>query len=102
MIRHGVANLTQPPTDGQTISIEKFFQHPKYTGTAYYDIAVLQISPIEFKPHLRPICLPNPTDFKIDKYDDKTVTLIGWGNKDALDTTLPTIKRTILTIYDNR
>ena len=102
MIRHGVNDLKQPRNQGQTFSIEKMYQHPKYTGTAYYDIAVLKIASVNFGPDLRPICLPDPSNFKIDQYDDKSATLIGWGSKELTGITSPTLRRTLLTIYDNR
>jgi len=102
MIRHGVTNLNQTRNQGQTFSIQKIYQHPKYIGTAYYDIAVLKIAPVKFGPHLRPVCLPDSSNFATDQYDDKTTTLIGWGSKDSTGIASPILKRTILTIYDNR
>ncbi len=102
MIRHGVNDLKQNRNQGHMFLIEKMYQHPKYIGTAYYDIAILKIAPVVFGPHLRTICLPDPSDFKIDQYDDKLSTLIGWGSKEKTGTTSPTLKRTILTIYDYR
>ncbi len=99
MIRHGVINLNQMQNKGhgQTFLIKKVFQHPKYIGTAYFDLAVLQIAPVKFNANLRPICLPSSSDFKIDHYEDKTTTLIGWGSKDNTD-----LKTSILTIYEYR
>ena len=102
MIRHGVTQLNQTKSKGQTFQIEKIFIHPKYNETGYFDIAVLQIAPVNFNLHLRPICLPNPSDFRIDQYYDRASTLIGWGSKESAGTTSPTLKRIILTIYDDR
>jgi len=102
MIRHGVNDLTLPRNNGQTFAIEKISQHPKYTGIAYYDIAKLQIAPVKFLPNLRPVCLPDPSKFKIDQYDERTTTLIGWGSKDTTGQNSPILKRTILTIYEYR
>jgi hypothetical protein len=103
MIRHGVSNLNQTRNElrGETITIEKVFQHPKYKRTAYFDIAVLQIAPVEFNAYLRPICLPKPLDFKIDKYDNYLSQLIGWGSEE-LGTPSPKLKRVILQIYEYR
>ena len=67
MIRHGVTNLDLPSYKGQTFIIKKIIQHPKYIGTAYFDIAVLLIHPIKFQRHLTPICLPDPFKFEIDQ-----------------------------------
>ena len=102
MIRHGVNDLKQPRNQGQTFSIEKMYQHPKYTGTAYYDIAVLKIASVNFGPDLRPICLPDPSNFKIDKYENDATDLIGWGSEDFTGPTSPKLKRIIQTIYDYR
>jgi hypothetical protein len=80
--------------------IEKIFKHPKYTGTAYYDIAVLQIARVKLTAFLRPVCLPDSSKFELHRYDDKTATLIGWGSNDVTGSTSASLKRTILTIYD--
>lgn len=104
MIRQGVVNLNQKRsnTRGQSFSIEKVFQHPSYSGTAYFDIAVLQIAPVKFNANLRPICLPDPSDFYFDRYDDRASTLIGWGSTDTTEKASSTLKRTVLTIYEYR
>ncbi len=102
MIRHGITQLNQTKTKGNSFQIEKIFQHPKYTGTGYFDVAVLQIAPVKFNFRLRPICLPDPSDFKIDKYDDRTTTLIGWGSNDLNGKPLTSLRRTLLTVFDNR
>ena len=102
MIRHGVVNLNENKSKGQTFPIEKTFQHPKYKGTAYFDIAVLQIALVTFSYHLRPICLPHPSNFKIDKYENDASDLIGWGSDDFTGPTSPKLKRIILSIYEYR
>ena len=102
MIRHGVANLNQPYNKDQMILIEKIFVHPKYNGKAYFDIAVLQTAPFDFLPYRRPICLPDSSDFKLDKYENYASTLIGWGSKDLTGKTSDTLKRTILIIHEYR
>jgi hypothetical protein len=102
MIRHGVTRLDLPTYWDRTFAIKKIFQHPNYIGTAYYDIAVIQIAPIEFHRNLSPICLPDPSKFKIDQYDDKTATLIGWGQEEISGQTSQTLKRSLLTIYEYR
>ena len=102
MIRHGVVNLKENKRKGRTFAIEQIFQHPKYKGTAYYDIAVLQIARVTFDYHLRPICLPDPSNFKIDKYENDATDLIGWGSEDFTGPTSPKLKRIIQTIYDYR
>ncbi len=102
MIRQGINNLNETRNKGQLFSIEKIFRHPKYSGTAYYDIAMLQIAPVKFDSYLRPVCLPDSSDFRLSRYEEKASTLIGWGSKEASGKTSSTLKRTILTIYDYR
>jgi len=55
-IRHGDDNLKSSLDDrrAKDFDIEKIFKHPKYNGTAYYDIAVLQIDRVKFSAFLRP------------------------------------------------
>jgi hypothetical protein len=103
-IRHGDTNLEDSSDDGRAIDFDilKIFKHPKYSGKAYYDIAVLQINPVEFLSYRRPVCLPDPSNFKLDQYEEKTTTLIGWGSKELNGKTSSTLKRTILTIYEYR
>jgi len=63
---------------------------------------VLQIAPVRFTTHLRPVCLPDSSSFKIEQYDGLASTLIGWGSDSANGKNSPTLKRIILTIYENR
>ena len=65
MIRLGLSDLTLSIYEGVTFSIEKVSVHPKYNGTAYFDIAVLQINQV--LPHLRQVCLPDSSKFEIFK-----------------------------------
>ena len=102
MIRQGVPNLNQTKENGNTFSIKKIFQHPEYIGTAYYDIAVLEIAPVQFKANLRPICLPDSSDFTVNKYDNDAADLIGWGSDEYLGKTSPRLKRAVLKIYTYR
>ena len=101
VIRHGITNLKQTQR-GQNFTIEKYYQHEKYDETAYFDVAILQVTPVIFNRHLRPICLPDFSNFKIDRYDDRTSNVIGWGSKETSGITSPTLKRTSLTIYGYR
>ena len=102
IIRYGVSNLDQSSDKGQTFPIQKIFKHPKYNGLAYYDIAVLQIAPVEFSASLRPICLPDSEEFKLDRYEERASTLIGWGSDGYLGSSSSILKRAILTIYEYR
>jgi hypothetical protein len=102
MIRHGVNNLDLNRDKGQTFTIQKTFKHPKYNGIAYFDIAVIQIAPVEFSARLRPICLPDPEEFRLDRYEERASTLIGWGSDGYLGNYSSKLKRAILTIYEYR
>jgi len=90
--------------DGQAedFDIENIFKHPKYDGTAYYDISVLQIAPVTFTAYLRPICLPDSSLFTLDQFNNKNTSLLGLGSRDITANYSPTLKRTFLTIYENR
>ena len=102
MIRHGVSNLNLTRNNGQTFEIKETYKHPKYIGNAYYDIAVLQIAPVEFNANLRPICLRNSSDFDVNEYNNDAANLIGWGSGEYLGTTSLKLKRAILKIYKYR
>jgi len=61
-----------------------------------------------FLSYRRPVCLPDPEKlvkfefFKVDQYEGRLSTLIGWGSKETSGETSATLKRTILTIYEYR
>ncbi len=104
-IRLGDTDLKSNTDDKnvQEIEIEEIHKHPKYIEeVAYYDIAVLKVRPVVFTAHVKPICLPNPENFKIDKYEGHSSTLIGWGASTDDGKPDPILRRTILTIYDYR
>ncbi|XP_063709390.1 serine proteinase stubble [Culicoides brevitarsis] len=58
-------------------AVAKKVVHPKYNFFTYeYDLALVKLDqPLEFAPHIRPICLPATNDLLIG--DNATVT--GWG-----------------------
>ena len=104
-VRLGDTNLTNNDDDKfvQEFEIEQIIKHPYYIhGKAYYDIAVLKIPSVVFTVRVRPICLPNHELFNINKYEGYSSTLIGWGQSSENGKAEPTLKRTILTIYDYR
>ena len=81
----------------------QIYKHPNYVlGKAYNDIAVLITAPVDFTIHVRPICLPMSSTFKLDQYEGDTSTLIGWGSHSLNGKPSDTLKRTIVTIYDYR
>ncbi len=60
---HAVRNgsQTQPITTENTrfLDIQRVSLHPNYDGVAaYFDIAVIETSIVDFSPFISPICLP--------------------------------------------
>jgi hypothetical protein len=72
-LRFGDIDLSSTQDDEdfvQEFRITKITKHPKYVQEiAYFDIAVLELEPVEITAHVRPICLPSSKDFRMDKYD---------------------------------
>ncbi|XP_067125324.1 clotting factor B-like [Centruroides vittatus] len=60
---------------GKNYEVSKITIHPHFkTGQYYDDIAILKLnSPI---PNVTPVCLPSNNE----RYDGKSVTVIGWGD----------------------
>ena len=49
-------------------------------STSYFDQAVWILDkPVEFNDNVRPICLPGEPDFDNDKYENKLVSMTGYG-----------------------
>ena len=77
--------------------------HPKYNKVAsYYDVAILETSPITFSKFISPVCLPNLASDDIHKYDHDSVELIGWGQENLNGKTSDRLRRVQLTIYSQR
>ena len=52
--------------------------HPKYEGTSYYDVAVIELDePLVFNEGVQPVCLPRGSDLNVDLHADQYVTLLG-------------------------
>jgi serine proteinase stubble len=58
-------------------AISKKIVHPKYNFYTYeYDLALVRLDqPLEFAPHISPICLPATNDLLVGE----NATLTGWG-----------------------
>ncbi|CAH2009148.1 unnamed protein product [Acanthoscelides obtectus] len=58
-------------------SVSRKVVHPKYNYFTYeYDLALVQVDkPLEFEPHILPICLPGSDDLLIGQ----NATVTGWG-----------------------
>jgi hypothetical protein len=72
-LRFGDLDLSSNTDDAdivQELRITRIKKHPKYIeGVACFDIAVLEIEPIEYTGYVRPVCLPSSKDFNEDKYE---------------------------------
>ena len=57
--------------------VVKKYVHPDYNFFTFeHDLALIKLAePVEFKPHVRPICLPGNQDLLIGE----TATVTGWG-----------------------
>ena len=54
----------------QEVKISKISKHPKYIhGVAYFDVAVLDVEPVEFTETVRPVCLRASRGFRVDRYE---------------------------------
>jgi len=60
----------------QELNITKITKHPNYKqGVAYFDVAVLEVDPVEFTGNVRPVCLPTSKNFKVDRYEQAILLL---------------------------
>lgn len=70
--------------------------HPKYNFFTYeYDLALVKLEqPLEFAPHIQPICLPGTDDLLIGE----NATVTGWGRLSE-GGTLPSILQEVSSIF---
>ncbi|XP_075221447.1 serine proteinase stubble [Lycorma delicatula] len=70
------ATLTEPYPFSER-GVARKVVHPKYNFFTYeYDLALIRLdSPLEFAPHIAPICLPGSDDLLIGE----NATVTGWG-----------------------
>ena len=104
-IRIGDTNHASEQDDKNAIDmdINKQIVHPKYDEvSSYYDVAILETSPVTFSKFISPVCLPETPSDNIDKYDNYSVELIGWGQTDLHSKTSDKLKRVSLKIYPLR
>lgn len=78
-------------------SVARKIVHPKYNFFTYeYDLALVQLDkPIEFAPHIRPICLPTTDDL----LTGRNATVTGWGRLSE-GGTLPSILQEVIFILN--
>ena len=78
-IHVGDFNLTfdRNTTLGFDVPMKRIVIHPEYSGSAYYDVAVIYTDRIMFSYDIRPICLPEKTRTNRDFHK---VDLLGWGS----------------------
>ena len=86
-------------TYAKNLDIMKSSIHPLFKkNEAYFDVAILETSPIETSERISPICLP-----LLEKdYDEKTAHLIGWGNKNDHGSPSKELQRVTLTVFPQR
>lgn len=70
--------------------------HPKYNFFTYeYDLAMVRLdSPLEYAPHIVPICLPGSDDLLIGE----NATVTGWGRLSE-GGTLPSVLQEVRILY---
>ncbi len=77
--------------------------HPDYDGvTSYFDVALLETSPVTLSKSIIPICLPALPSNDIHKYDNYFVELTGWGQKDLHGIVSQSLRRVSLRIHPLR
>lgn len=104
-IRIGDTNHASKLGDRNAIFLDILTQtiHPKYNGMAsYYDVAVLETSPVTFTKLISPICLPQLPSDNIYEYDNDFVDLIGWSQENLNGETSNKLKRVSLKIHTLR
>ena len=104
-IRIGDTNHASPYDDRNAIDLDIYniSIHPMYNSVAsYYDVAILETSPVTFSKFISPICLPQLPSDDIHKYDNYYVDLTGWGQENLLGKTSDKLKRVSLKIHPLR
>ncbi len=90
----------------EVLSIIEATVHPKFNGvSAYYDVAVLKTKKITFSRAKIPVCLPTSFDvksFDVNKYEDKSVHLIGWGSSILNGNLNARIKRVDIKVFSQK
>ena len=82
--------------------LEKNF-HPDYRiEKAYFDVSILETTPLTFSRSIYPICLPPSDTFNINEYNEKSVQLIGWGSSSKEGKISHVLKRVPLTVFPTR
>ena len=104
-IRIGDTNHASAHDDRNVIELDIYNDkiHPKYNAlTSYYDVAILETSPVTFSKFISPICLPQLSSDDINKYDNDFVDLIGWGQENLYGKTSDKLDRVSLKIHPLR
>jgi len=85
---------------------QKIFQvyiHPHYkNGQAYYDLAILKISYIEYDNIVKPLCIPVTPDPNGNKYEGRSVVVAGWGSFNVSMIASKTLRTASMTIHSSR
>ena len=104
-IRIGDPNHKSRSDDGTflvfNILVERF--HPDYLiENAYFDVSVLETSPVTFSRYIYPICISTSDSFDINEYNQTPVQLIGWGSGNKFGQNSKVLKRVQLTAFPLR
>ena len=88
----------------ENLGILKSSIHPLFKeNEAYFDIAILESTPIETSDIIKPICLPSSEMVTSESnYDYVSVHLTGWGSKVDAGTPSKKLQRVILTAFPQR
>ena len=102
-IKLGDFDLQNPDDDEEVMEreLKKRIIHPKNKRQqAYYDIAIVEIDPVELNPAIRTICMPSEPYSSIDIYDGDAAAVIGWGSYNSSEVTAPKLKTATVSIFD--
>lgn len=77
--------------------------HPGYkSDQAYYDLAIVKVSYVDYSDTITPICLPVRPDPIGNKYVGKSGTVAGWGSFNLSNVASDSLKTAALTIQPSR
>lgn len=85
----GVTDSDHPSSHAVTKAVRRVIRHPQFNQRSYEnDIAILELdTPVQFQPHIVPICLPDIKENFVGKKGFVTgMGLLKHGNKNTNDT----------------
>ena len=83
--------------------IGKIFIHPDYkSDQAYYDLAIVKVTYVDFSNTISPICFPVQPDATGSKFVGKSVTVAGWGSFNLSNVASDTLNSATLSVLPQR